>query len=152
MDGRYQIRRATLADVPALVAIERGCFSDPWSASGIGETIQSETSFVLLAENAAGIVGHVMARTSGEEGEILNLAVLPAHRRKRLALRLLAGAVGVMSGGRVKEVYLEVRESNAAAIDLYRAHGFRPVGLRPGYYRSPREDALVLRAPIELVR
>lgn len=152
MDGRYQIRRATLADVPALVAIERECFSDPWSASGIGETIQSETNFVLLAENATGIVGHVMARTSGEEGEILNLAVLPAHRRKRLARRLLAEAVGVMHGGGVKEVYLEVRESNAAAIELYRAHGFRPVGLRPGYYRSPLEDALVLRAPIALVR
>jgi ribosomal-protein-alanine N-acetyltransferase len=152
MDGRYQIRRASLADVPALVEIERGCFSDPWSATGIGESIQSETSFVFVAENAAGIVGYVMARTSGEEGEILNLAVLPAHRRRRLARRLLGEAVGVMMGARVKEVYLEVRESNAAAIQLYRAHGFRPVGLRPSYYRSPLEDALVLRAPITEVR
>lgn len=152
MDDRYLIRRATHADVAALVAIERACFSDPWSAVGIAETIQSETSFVLLAEDEAGVIGYVMARTSGEEGEILNLAVLPVHRRRGLARRLLIAAVGLMKGAQVQEAYLEVRESNSAAIELYRAHGFRPVGVRPGYYRSPLEDALVLRAPIAAVR
>jgi ribosomal-protein-alanine N-acetyltransferase len=152
MDGRFQIRRATLADVPPLVGIERECFSDPWSASGISETIQSETNFVLVAESSVGIFGHVMVRTSGEEGEILNLAVLPGKRRRGLARRLLVEAVEVMRGEGVTEAYLEVRESNVAAIELYRMQGFRPVGLRPGYYRSPLEDALVLRAPISLLR
>jgi ribosomal-protein-alanine N-acetyltransferase len=42
-------------------------------------------------------------------------------------------------------VYLEVRQSNAAALAMYRARGFRPVGVRTDYYRNPREDALVLR-------
>jgi ribosomal-protein-alanine N-acetyltransferase len=152
MDGRYQIRRASHADVAPLVAIERACFSDPWSAVGIAETIQSETNFVLLAEDGAGVIGYVMGRTSGEEGEILNLAVLPEHRRRGLARQLLLEAVAVMRGAQVQEAYLEVRESNSAAIELYRSHGFRPVGLRPGYYRSPLEDALVLRAPIAEVR
>lgn len=152
MDDRYRIRRATSADVPPLVLIERECFSDPWSAAGIDETIQSETNFVLVAESGSSVVGHIMARTSGEEGEILNLAVLPGHRRRGLARRLLAEAVSVLLGLQVREAYLEVRESNVVAIDLYRAHGFRPVGLRPGYYRSPLEDALVLRATLPLVR
>jgi ribosomal-protein-alanine N-acetyltransferase len=152
MGNPYQIRRATPADVPPLVLVERACFSDPWSASGIDETIQSETNFVLVAESGAELVGHIMGRTSGEEGEILNLAVLPAHRRKGLARRLLVEAVAVMRGVAVKDAYLEVRESNLAAIQLYRSYGFRPVGLRPGYYRSPLEDALVLRAPLPAVR
>lgn len=106
----------------------------------------------MVAENGSGVVGHAMARTSGEEGEILNLAVLVGHRRKGLARRLLTEVVIEMRRIAVKEAYLEVRESNAAAIELYRSHGFRPVGVRPGYYRSPLEDALVFRAPLSPVR
>lgn len=148
MASRYRIRRATPADAAPLSAIERACFSDPWSVAGITETIQGETNCVLVAESDSGAVGHLMARVAGGEGEILNLAVLPGHRRRGLGRRLLLEGVAAMIGAGAREAYLEVRESNRAAIELYRSQGFRPVGLRPGYYRDPREDALVLRAPL----
>jgi ribosomal-protein-alanine N-acetyltransferase len=93
-----------------------------------------------------------MARISGEEGEILNLAVLPKSRRKGIARCLLEEALGSIAAAGVLEVYLEVRQSNDPALSLYQAHGFRPVGLRPDYYRDPREDALVLRAPLRSLR
>jgi ribosomal-protein-alanine N-acetyltransferase len=105
-----------------------------------------------VAENQAGVVGYIMARISGEEGEILNLAVLPRDRRKGIARRLLAAGMEALVAEGVREAYLEVRESNVPAITLYRSAGFRPVGLRPDYYRNPPEDALVLRAPVGMPR
>jgi ribosomal-protein-alanine N-acetyltransferase len=148
MDESYTIRRATVADADQLAAIERVCFSDPWTPAGIEETIQYETALALVAENRAGVAGYIMARISGEEGEILNLAVLPPYRRRGVARRLLAEGVAALVADGVREAYLEVRESNAAAISLYQSAGFRTVGLRPRYYRNPPENALVLRAPL----
>jgi ribosomal-protein-alanine N-acetyltransferase len=148
----YLIRRVSSADVPALVVIERECFSDPWTASGIRETIQYETARGFVAESGGKAVGYVMARISGEEGEILNLAVLPKSRRKGIARCLLAEALGSIAAAGVTEAYLEVRQSNEEALALYQASGFRPVGVRPDYYRDPREDALVLRAALRAAR
>jgi ribosomal-protein-alanine N-acetyltransferase len=152
MGERFRIRRASSGDVPALVAIERACFTDPWTSTGLEEMIQYETARAFLAEVKSEIVGYVMARISGEEGEILNLAVLPGHRRKGIARCLLAEALGSVAAAGVREAYLEVRQSNAEALGLYQAEGFRPVGVRPDYYRNPREDALVLRAQIRVLQ
>jgi ribosomal-protein-alanine N-acetyltransferase len=152
MDEPYRIRRVERADVPALTRIEQRCFTDPWSEAGIRESIQSETTIALLAENTEGELGYLMARLSGEEGEILNLAVLPGHRRQGVGRRLLEQGLALLIGRGVREAYLEVRESNLAARDLYQGFGFRPVGMRPHYYRNPAEDALVLRARLQPVR
>jgi ribosomal-protein-alanine N-acetyltransferase len=152
MDEPYRIRRVERADVPALTRIEQRCFTDPWSEAGIRESIQSETTIALLAENTEGELGYLMARLSGEEGEILNLAVLPGHRRQGVGRRLLEQGLALLIQRGVREAYLEVRESNLAARDLYQGFGFRPVGMRPHYYRNPAEDALVLRARLQPVR
>ena len=148
MEASCRIRPASLADVPALAALEQACFSDPWTAAGIRETIQYETARTFVAQDSGRILGYVMARISGDEGEILDLAVRPEERRRGIARALLASVREALQKGGVREMYLEVRESNRAAIELYRADGFRPVGMRPRYYRNPPEDALVLRAAI----
>jgi len=148
MDAHYRIRPASLADVPSLTELERVCFSDPWTAAGIRETIQYETARTFVAEDENQIVGYVMARISGEEGEILDLAVRPELRRRGIGRQLLLSVWNALGSEGVRELYLEVRESNRAAIELYRGHGFRPVGLRPRYYRNPAEDAIVLRAAL----
>lgn len=148
MDAPCRIRPALLADVSELAELERACFSDPWTAAGIRETIQYETARTFVAQESDRIVGYVIARISGSEGEILDLAVLPERRRRGIGASLLATVWDAMQSEGVKELYLEVRETNTAAIALYRARGFRPVGVRPRYYRNPPEDALVLRAPL----
>jgi [ribosomal protein S18]-alanine N-acetyltransferase len=148
MDVPCRIRPASLADVAALAELERACFSDPWTAAGIRETIQYETARTFVAQDSGRIVGYVIARISGQEGEILDLAVLPERRRRGVGQALLSAVWNALQRDGVKELYLEVRESNVAAIELYRRQGFRPVGLRPRYYRNPPEDALVLRAPL----
>lgn len=98
-----------------------------------------------MAETAAGVVGYLIAREAAGTGEILNLAVAPEIRRGGIARQLLDAGLAALAVRNVEEVFLEVRESNLAAQALYVGAGFRPVGQRSGYYRSPREDALVLR-------
>lgn len=148
MDARFRIRPATIADVPALVAVERACFSDPWSAHSITEVVQVATSRAFLAEGSGEIVGYLLARISGPEGEILDLAVLPRARRRGIARSLLDVASAALAEAGVEHVFLEVRESNRAALALYAAAGYRTIGMRRHYYRNPPEDALVLRTAL----
>ena len=144
-DAPCRIRPARAADVDALSALERRCFSDPWSDASFRESVEAGWSFGLVAETAAGVVGYLIAREAAGTGEILNLAVAPEIRRGGIARQLLDAGLAALAVRNVEEVFLEVRESNLAAQALYVGAGFRPVGQRSGYYRSPREDALVLR-------
>jgi ribosomal-protein-alanine N-acetyltransferase len=150
MDAPYRIRPAVLADVPALVAIERRCFGDPWSEASFRDALTSAWNFVLVAQAARGVVGYLVGREAAGIGEVLNLAVSPEFRRRGVGEALLSAGLASFRRSRMEEVFLEVRESNTSARALYARHGFRPVGQRSAYYRNPKEDALVLR--LELSR
>lgn len=100
---------------------------------------------VAVADGESGtetVIGFAAARQSiPEEAEILNVAVHPDWRRRGVARALLTGLLAELRG----EVFLEVRASNEAALRLYEALGFLPVGRRELYYAYPKEDAIVLR-------
>jgi ribosomal-protein-alanine N-acetyltransferase len=132
-----------------LAVIERRCFGDPWSEASFREALRASWSFGLLAEDADGIIGYVIAREAAGSGEILNLAVDPPLRRRGIAGALLEAALAALRRRGAQEVYLEVRVSNEVAQALYRRAGFLAVGRRRGYYRNPAEDALVLRRSLE---
>jgi ribosomal-protein-alanine N-acetyltransferase len=149
MDAPYRIRSAVPADAAPLVRIERHCFSDPWTESSFREALESPWSFGLVAQTNRAISGYLIGREVAGTGEVLNLAVAPAFRRKGVARALLRAGIGFLRRRRVEEVFLEVRESNQSAQALYLSAGFRPVGQRAGYYRNPKEDALVLWLPLE---
>jgi [ribosomal protein S18]-alanine N-acetyltransferase len=149
MDAPYRIRSAALADAAPLVAIERRCFSDPWSETSFREALESPWTFGLVAHNNRGIAGYLIGREVADTGEILNLAVSPDFRRRGVARALLRAGLATFRNRRVEEVYLEVRESNRSAQALYLSSGFRPVGQRAAYYRNPKEDALVLWLALE---
>jgi [ribosomal protein S18]-alanine N-acetyltransferase len=91
------------------------------------------------------VLGYLIARDVAGSGEVLNLAVAPESRRRGIARALLEAGLSALAARGADEVFLEVRESNVGAQELYRSLGFRAVGLRAGYYRHPKEDALVLR-------
>lgn len=149
MDDRYRIRAGRIADAPAMARLERATFSDPWSEGGLRELLESDRAVVALAEGGGGLAGYVFARWAADTGEILNLAVAAAHRRRGIGQALLEEALGCLTARGVTEVYLEVRESNRAARSLYTARGFRVAGMRPAYYRGPTEDALVLKLALD---
>jgi len=100
---------------------------------------------VVEAGGTREIAGYVVALDAADEGEILNLAVAPGGRRHGLGRALVQSILEALTARGVRQVYLEVRESNAPARALYAAHGFKEVGRRKQYYRRPAEDAIVLR-------
>jgi ribosomal-protein-alanine N-acetyltransferase len=99
----------------------------------------------LIADDGGAVRGYVVAWFVLDEGEIGNLAVVTDARRHGIGARLLDGAIAAVRTARVEALYLEVRDSNAAARALYASRGFAEVGRRREYYRRPKEDALVLR-------
>jgi len=157
------VRRAELGDLVAVTAIESVSFSDPWSRAAfesslalshirffVAETVEGEAGGAGRASSGGEssertLLGYVVALVLGEEGEIADLAVAPAARRRGVGAMLL-DRVAVESGYLgLRSLYLEVRESNVAARALYESRDFLPVGRRRAYYRNPTEDALLLR-------
>jgi len=99
---------------------------------------------IYLCELDDRVVAVLRWRDLGEEAEILDLAVPIRYRRKGYARSLMTDFVRMASEHGVRDVFLEVRESNAAALALYRQLGFELSGRRPNYYRDPVEAALLL--------
>ena len=143
-----RIRRATLADIPALMGLEKhAATAAHWSLQ------QYETAFsgeaparvVLILEEDARVRAFIAGRVIGEEWEIENIAVVGPARRRGLGTRLLGEFVDLARGGGAEAVFLEVRESNLAARRLYEKRAFVEGGRRKCYYREPEEDAIVYR-------
>ena len=132
--------------MPAVHAIEQEVFADPWSTQDFRDCVTSDALFLVVEAGATReIAGYVVALDAADEGEILNLAVAPGGRRHGLGRALVQNILEALTARGVRQVYLEVRESNALARALYAAHGFKEAGRRKQYYRRPAEDAIVLR-------
>jgi ribosomal-protein-alanine N-acetyltransferase len=134
-------RPARPADLEAIARIEADSFGDPWPADAFRTYLGG---CFLVAEEAGAVLGYLVARTAGDEAEVLDVAVDPAARGRGIGRALLADALRGLRERGARRAYLEVRESNTVALGLYQSLGFRPVGRRRGYYRQPTEDALVL--------
>ncbi len=141
------VRPATLADLPAILSIERIAFSDPWTADAFRSMLGQDHVLTTVAERDGGLVGYSVAWAVGDEAELANLAVAPEHRGTGVAKRLLDQLLAELEVRGGATIYLEVRDSNAAAQGLYRSRGFTAAGRRKGYYRKPNEDAVVMRRP-----
>jgi len=98
----------------------------------------------LVSETQGELGGVLIGRQVADEGEVLNLAVRQGNRRKGEGGALLEAALGELKAGGVTHVYLEVRESNSAAISFYVGHGFARTGQRKSYYHDPEEAAVLL--------
>jgi ribosomal-protein-alanine N-acetyltransferase len=144
------IRRANDEDVAEVVRIERESFSDPWSAADFVSVMSMPQAIFLVAVDASGLVaGYVMSMVVADESEILNIAVDPSRRGGAIGGILLDAALTAGEAQGVVSTFLEVRESNEPAIRLYRSRGFEEISRRKKYYRSPAEDALVLRRAMQ---
>lgn len=145
-DDQFTIRDARVADVASLAAIEIEAFSDPWPESAFRDILRMPSARATVAVDAHDVaLAYCVLITAADQGEIANLAVAKHAHRQGLASRLLSDALEFAVAKNVVAVYLEVRESNAAARALYGAKDFREIGRRRGYYQRPPEDALVLQ-------
>jgi ribosomal-protein-alanine N-acetyltransferase len=140
-----RLRAGTVDDVPRVVEIERVSFADPWSAASFRSVLGHAYAALTVAAADDGVIGYTVMWFAGDEAELANLAVSPAARRRGLGGVLLDAALDEARARGSTVVYLEVRDSNAAARALYLSRGFVEVGRRRAYYRRPVEDAVVMR-------
>ena len=141
-----RLARASKKHIGSIVRIERESFTDPWSEEAFLGMIDSPLAFftVALGEDDS-VIGYAAATGAWEDGEILSVAVDGGARGKGVGGLLLDAAVEALREQLVARVFLEVRESNSAAIALYKSRGFSQMSVRRNYYRRPVENALVMR-------
>ncbi|QSQ15165.1 ribosomal protein S18-alanine N-acetyltransferase [Myxococcus landrumensis] len=145
----FSIRRMTLDDLTAVMALEQAAFKNPWSAELLKRELEHEWSTILLVEEPREsvpplLLGLAIFWIVHDEVHVLNVATAPQHRRRGVARAVMEEVLERGKGRRCCLATLEVRKSNEPAIQLYRSFGFRPVGIRPNYYADEREDAVVM--------
>lgn len=139
------IYKAREEHVPAISMLEEVCFSEPWPMGMIGRLLNQFT----IAMDGETLVGYAALASVLDEGSLDSIAVLPEYRRQGIADSLLSEVLRQAEEQELSFVTLEVRESNEAAVSLYRKHGFEEVGRRRDYYEKPREDAILMTLVLE---
>lgn len=140
----YTIRNASAADLGALEELERECFSLPWTREQLSGELPDERHEFLVAEENGSVLGYIGMMCVLDEGYISNVAVAQSARRAGIGRALVGEMLRRAEEKGLSFVTLEVRAHNEAAIALYEAEGFAPVGRRRNYYERPREDALLM--------
>jgi ribosomal-protein-alanine N-acetyltransferase len=150
LSGIY-LRTALPEDIPEVAELERICYGDPWPASSFAALPDNSRVFFTVARHdvRGPVAGYVVAWYVMDEAELANLAVAPDLRGQGIGQALLDAMLSDASARGAAQVYLEVRESNAAARQLYGTRRFEEVGRRKRYYRTPTEDALILRRTLK---
>jgi ribosomal-protein-alanine N-acetyltransferase len=135
--------------VDSVAAIEVVSFSNPWQPQTFRSLVSQDRALILVAEvTGAGIVGYAVLWWVLDQGELANLAVREPFQGRGIGSALLDKVMRAAAARGVETVFLEVRSSNHRAYDLYLSRGFRPVGVRKGYYQNPKEDARILVKPL----
>jgi len=143
MKPDLEIRRLTYADLPQVIAIERRAFPTPWSLAMFVLELSKTSGICLAALRDGRIVGYLVCSRYDSVWHIMNVAVDPDLRRRGLATAMLMRLFARV-GDAGAQFTLEVRCSNAPAIELYERHGFRSAGVRRRYYQDNGEDALIM--------
>jgi [ribosomal protein S18]-alanine N-acetyltransferase len=137
-----EIRRATAADLDEIARIQALAREAPvWNPSAY---LEYDCRVAVIGGRIAGFIvsREIAPPHERAEREILNIAVDPAFRRTGIGRALVESELALTQAA---TWFLEVRESNVAAINLYTAMGFQPAGHRKNYYHDPDETAIVMR-------
>ena len=138
------IRLMQHADVQTVANIEKLVQSHPWTVKQFEELIDSYHSTVI--EQQGQVVGFCILQPVLDEANLLLMAVHPSQQGKGLGYQLLEASIAQLKNNPL-QIFLEVRESNQAAIALYEKSGFHQIDLRKNYYpkaNGSREHAIIM--------
>ena len=138
------IREMQKADVDAVTALEAACFSQPWLRHDFEEILTNPDRFYFVAICDDKVIGGCMLTDIVGEGDISNVAVEAAYRRKGIAHALLEYLLQFGRERGITDFTLEVREQNIAARRLYEGLGFQSEGVRPNFYDRPKDNAVIM--------
>ena len=133
-------------DAKDIADIEGICFSDPWSEKSVREHILLDFSVNVVARHSKSgkTVGYVLGQRLYDDIEVLRVATLPEYRLRGIGESMLREFFRLSDFASGCRCFIEVRESNEAAISLYIKLGFSKTGMRKNYYIRPRENAIIL--------
>lgn len=138
------IRSMRAEDAAKVASLEAEIFSQPWSENAFWDSLCLPDTIFLVAEESGVIQGYIGMYLAVDEGEITNVAVDPACRRRGIGEELLTEMKKCAADHKIARIVLEVRVSNEGAVCLYEKQGFSSVGVRRGFYEFPREDARIM--------
>ena len=144
---------------PAISMLENHTFTDAWSLALLADEIENEDAIFLIASDkyadpaaankkSQRVYGYAIAIITADIAQLLKLCVDEHVRRHGVAEALLNSIIREAKKRGCTEITLEARVSNAPAIALYEKAGFQSLGVRPGFYSDPKEDALIMTAPL----
>lgn len=137
------IKKAELSDVLKIAEIERASIPQPWSEAALMSALENEKAVTLAAFCGDILCGFITGVYLFDTADIYSVAVSSEYRKKGVGKLLLEEFFSALPD-EVKNVCLEVRESNIPAIKLYERFGFERVGLRKNFYQDPRENAVLM--------
>ena len=139
----WRMLRLDVRHAAEMAAIERECFTLPWSEEQCRAAFGQKAFAAFGLGNDSGLAGYVSIYHTKDELEILNLAVLPDERRRGYGRRILGVVLRLARKMAINKILLEVRVGNKPAICLYESCGFKREGVRKKYYTETGEDALI---------
>ena len=143
------VSKLTTKEIPAVAALDRQLFSkESWSEAAFAASLADPSRTFWVAMEGETLLGFCGLSQSFEQGDILNIGVCPAQRGKGIGSLLLQEAINAFKEQGGKELFLEVRASNAAAKALYEKFGFQRIGVRKNYYQQPAEDGLIYKLEV----
>lgn len=128
------LRSITAEDAARIAGLERACFSDAWGEESVRSTLTRKDFCGVILECDGAAVGYVCGTVLFEDAELLRIAILQEKRRLGLGAAVLDAFLEAVRAQKAERVWLEVRESNAAAISLYSSRGFVQGRVRENYY------------------
>lgn len=144
MGSSPQIFPATLRDLEPILEIEKKSFRNPFTRNLFEMEFRLEIAHLQVARLAGEVVGYIDFWHLTDEIHLINIAVHPDVRRQGVATALLNFMIGYADQHQVRQITLDVRVSNEAAIALYRRYRFETLSVRKRYYQDNDEDALVM--------
>lgn len=136
-----EIRKAREVDISGIAALERECFSDPWSEESLCDTFGILT---LIATDGSSLLGYIVTRCLAGEAELFRICVKSEARRQGIGRLLLERGLEAAAADGAEKMFLEVRSHNSPARALYAGVGFKEAGLRKNYYSEPEDDAIIM--------
>ena len=135
--------------VKNIAALEQEVFANPWTCEMIDQSEKSEFDRVEVLEKDGVFQGYIIYSVVCDSADLLRVAVKPEFRRLGVAGCLMQKMMDDCGKGEVQNIFLEVRESNTPAIEMYKKYGFFEISKRKNYYRSPVEDGIVMQKMIK---
>lgn len=148
MKNPIKIEEISKNDAPSVAKIEKECFSTPFSEDDILGYIDNPIWHFFVAKNGGSVVGYLSFTKILDECQIVNVAVSQDARKMGIGSLLIEGLLDFCRNNDVCKLFLEVRESNEAAIKLYEKFGFLKVGISKNHYSMPTENALLMNLEI----